>query len=282
MNNNIRTLENILSKEELDFIITNYQQGMSLRELEKRTGRSRAAISKMLTRLQIKNSVGNHHRYYHFNENFFEKIDNELSAYWLGFLYADGCIITPKNGQQEFKLALGEQDKEILEKFKEDLNSEYPLREDISKHLKNPNAQIQIVHSLRSQKTVDDLKKLGCIERKSLILTFPSEDQVPLEHIHHFIRGYFDGDGSISEYNNEFHINFVGTKEFIYALYEKIQMGSVFQDKRKNNSWYLSINGNKQIIKFYNYLYSNATRYLLRKYNKFQTLLNKYGESQGT
>lgn len=62
----------------------------------------------MLTRLGIKTTVGNHYRYYYFNENFFEKINNELSAYWLGFLYADGCILTPKTGQQEFKLSQAE------------------------------------------------------------------------------------------------------------------------------------------------------------------------------
>lgn len=54
-----------------------------------------------------------------------------------------------------------------------------------------------VIQSLRSQKTVDDLKQLGCIERKSLILKFPTEEQVPFDLLHHFIRGYFDGDGSI-------------------------------------------------------------------------------------
>ena len=31
--------------------------------------------------------------------------------------------------------------------------------------------------------TVDDLKKLGCVEKKSLILKFPTEEQVPKEYI---------------------------------------------------------------------------------------------------
>ena len=128
----------------------------------------------MLERLGVKTLKGNHHKYYHFNENFFEKIDNELAAYWLGFLYADGCIITPQQGEQEFKLALAQQDEDALINFKADLNSTYPIREDSSRHKKNPNHQIQLIHSLRSQKTVDDLKKLGCVERKSLILKFSS------------------------------------------------------------------------------------------------------------
>lgn len=279
--NNIQTLENTLSKEELEFIITNYQNGMSLRELERQTHHNRASLSKMLERLQIKTQTGNHYKYYHFNEKFFEQIDNELSAYWLGFLYADGCIVTPQSGEQEFKLALAQQDEEVLINFKKDLNSTYPIREDSSRHIKNPNHQIQLIHSLRSQKTVNDLKKLGCLERKSLILNFPSENQVPKEFLPDFIRGYFDGDGSISKYNNEYHVNFVGTQQFIEKLYNYLQMGSIFPDKRKENSWYLTINGNQQIIKFYHKLYDNSTRYLLRKYLIFQELLTKYGEIQG-
>ena len=56
-------------------------------------------------------------------------------------------------------------------------------------------------------------------------------------------------------------------------------MGSVFPDKRKENSWYLSIGGNLQVIKFYHLLYDNSNRYMQRKYEKFQLLLNKYNES---
>lgn len=61
----------------------------------------------MLERLGIKTTYGNHYRKYTFNFNFFEKIDNELKAYWLGFLYADGCIHKiNKYGEQELSLTL--------------------------------------------------------------------------------------------------------------------------------------------------------------------------------
>ncbi|MDY4183935.1 MAG: LAGLIDADG family homing endonuclease [Candidatus Onthovivens sp.] len=48
---------------------------------------------------------------------------------------------------------------------------------------------------------------------------------MPEEYIHHFIRGYFDGDGSISKYQKKenykysYHINIVGTQDFITKLY---------------------------------------------------------------
>jgi uncharacterized protein (DUF608 family) len=65
-----------------------------MREIEKQVPYGRASISRMLERLGIKNTSGNHYRKYFFDFDFFEKIDTEKKAYWLGFLYADGCILS--------------------------------------------------------------------------------------------------------------------------------------------------------------------------------------------
>ena len=275
-------LENRISKENKEKIIVLYQHNYSLRQIEKETGYSRFAIAKMLERLGIKTTKGNHYRKYFFNFDFFETIDSPNKAYWLGFLYADGCILSPEYGEQSFKLALAEQDKEILEQFKQDLSSSYPIRYDNSKYTKNPRWQRQCIIEMRNQKTVNDLKNLGCVERKSLILGFPSSNQVPNQYIYHFIRGYFDGDGSISCYKkkNSYILSFVGTESFIKSLSNYFLGGSVFFDSRKTNSWYLTIGGNKQVINAYHRMYKDANGlYLKRKYNKFQELLSKYSES---
>ena len=69
-------------------------------------------------------------------------------------MYADGCVL-PKNkyGEQEFKIAISEKDLELLEKFKLDIKSSYPIRYDESAGKEH----IQVIQSLRSQKTVNDL-----------------------------------------------------------------------------------------------------------------------------
>lgn len=201
-------------------------------------------------------------------------------------MYADGCVLPLRKdgyGEQEFKISIAEQDLELLEKFKNDIKSTYPIRYDNSDN--RGNTQTQVIQNLRSQKTVNDLKKLGCVESKSLILQFPADNQVPKEFLPHFIRGYFDGDGSISYYQRsttykEFSVNIIGTENFIKGLYSYLNIGSIFPDKRKENSWYLSINGNRQIEKLYHILYDNATRYMKRKYLKFQELL-KQNENSG-
>ena len=277
-----KLLEELLPQEEVEEIINLYQNNVSLRDIEKQTHHGRQAVSKMLERLGVKTTSGNHYRKYFFDFDFFEKIDTELKAYWLGFLYADGCILpVNKYGEQDFQLTLGIQDEEILQKYKEDLKSTYPIRYDTSRHDKNPNHQIQVICKYRSQKTVNDLKKLGCVEQKSLILNFPTEQQVPKELVRHFIRGYFDGDGSVTHYKNAYHINFVGTENFIKELATHFQGGTVFPDKRKTNSWYFSLGGNQQVLNAYEYMYKDATRYMQRKYDKFQPLTQKYSENQG-
>lgn len=277
-----QSLINVLSQDELNNIIAMYQNNISLREIERITHHGRPALAKMLTELGIKTSQGNHYRKYFFNFDFFEKINNELSAYWLGFMYADGCIL-PQNkyGEQEFKIQINEKDLELLEHFKEDIQSTYPIRYDKTKE------SVMVIQSLRSQKTVDDLKRLGCVEKKSLLLTFPTENQVPKEFVYHFIRGYFDGDGSITSFQLRpthalsYSVNFVGTESFIKSLSPYLlEMGSIFPDKRKINSWYLGIQGNQQVKKVYELLYNNSTRYMQRKYDKFQPLM-KQDENPG-
>lgn len=266
-----KTLQELLTQEEIEEIITMYKNNISLREIERKTHHGRDRISKMLENLGIKTTSGNHYRKYFFDFDFFEKIDTELKAYWLGFMYADGCVL-PQNryGEQKIQLTLAQQDEQTIIDFKNDLKSTYPIRYDNSKHKKNENAQIQVIMNMCSQKTVDDLKKLGCVEKKSLILTFPTEEQVPNSLIHHFIRGYFDGDGSIYISNNRGNISFVGTEDFIKTLSSYFNYGSVVQDKRKPNSWYLNTAGYNPVKEYYDFMYQDATRYMQRKYNKFQ------------
>lgn len=277
-------LKEMITVEEFDYICQLYKNGVSLRKISILTKHSRTSITKMLEEGQIKTIKGNHYRYYTFDYDYFEKIDNANKAYWLGFLYADGCIIEPtKYGEPEFKLALGKIDEEILLYYKHDLKSTYPIRYDYSKHRKNNKHQIQSICSYRSAKTVSDLIDKGCVPRKSLILDFPNEKQVPKQFIYHFIRGYFDGDGSISKKNNtgSFSICITGTENFIKQLYKYFNFGIIYKDKRKVNSWYLRINKKQDVKIFYEKVYKDAERFLKRKYDKFQEFLeiNKYSES---
>lgn len=66
------------------------------------------------------------------NINYFEKIDNEHKAYWLGFLYADGYILQgrkeKKNESDALGISISQKDTYLLEILKTDLKSENPIK----------------------------------------------------------------------------------------------------------------------------------------------------------
>lgn len=271
-------------------IIEDYKNNVSIRQLEIKYNTGRASISKFLTEKGIKTTVGNHYRKYTHNEDFFEIIDIEEKAYWLGFMYADGWISDYSNryGQDHFGISLAIEDEEHLKKFLKSLSATNPINYDNSGLKKNQSRLAKV--ELTSQKTVDDLIKNGCFKKKTLILKPPTT--VPKELLPHFIRGFFDGDGSIiktaGKFYEQYHkynysVSFSCMEEIGYWLQEYFGFGSVVYDKRKEFSVSYSISGNNVLEQFYHIIYDNATIYLDRKYLRFQEFLaQKYNESQGT
>ena len=172
-------------------IIQDYQNCKSIRQIEQDYGVTRYSVAKYLEEQNIKTTKGNHHRKYIHQFDYFEIIDTEEKAYWLGFMFADGYIVDYSNryGEDKFGITLHSDDIETLEKFRESIKSTNPIT-DVSS---NGRSLRRIIMS--SQKTVDDLISHGCVKQKSLILKPPIN--VPDDLIQHFIRGFFDGDGSI-------------------------------------------------------------------------------------
>lgn len=117
------------------------------------------------------------------NDDFFEVIDTEEKAYWLGFLFADGSIRSSRN---EVAIQLQRGDKRHLEKFRDALDSEYGIWDiDHDGILKTGTA-------ITSDKMVSDLISHGCVPNKTHKDTYPDIDGA-LELA--MIRGWFDGDG---------------------------------------------------------------------------------------
>lgn len=216
---------------------------------------------------------------YYINRNYFSVIDNEWKAYWLGFLYADGYVRIKQKGCSNFTMgvSLAKTDYNHLVKLNNSLQSDYPIKEYNAKL----NGKIYPVAKLGvyNQNIVEDLIDKGCVPNKSLILTFPTEEQVPKKFIRHFLRGYFDGDGCI-------HINIekrtvrwlvLGTYEFL-TMFKEILQTELNIDNMKisknNNSQAFTLNccGVANISLIYNYLYDDCNIYLDRKLEKFDTL----------
>lgn len=276
-----------LSNFEKEQIIEDYQNNISIREISIKYGYSRPALSKFLEEVGIKTTKGNHYRKYFHDMDFFEKIDTEEKAYWLGFMFADGYIIDNSNryGEDGFGMSLAEDSLDSLLLFKQSLKASNPINKDMSGHNKNSNKQIIYKLELHSQKTADDLIDKDCVKNKTSILKPPTG--VPDHLIHHFIRGFFDGDGSITKIKKKgssyifYGVIFTSTKDMAEWISSFFPFGSIRKEERREFIWYYKTNSNQQSIELLNFLYKDASIYMKRKYDRYLELLEKYGESQG-
>lgn len=214
-------------------------------------------------------------RKYSVNDNYFDEIDTEDKAYFLGLLYADGSI----NGNN-IRLSLQEKDLDIIKKLKKYIQYTGPIKYIKSK---NPKWQNQYLLNITNQKLSNSLKKLGCIQNKSLTLEFPTK--VPKKLIRHFVRGYMDGDGYFVRYIDKkknsfkYNANMVSTIMFLDkikdTIKEKLNINCWISGPRKGKNpvtRQLMISGRRQCCKFLNWIYKHSNLYLQRKYLKYKEI----------
>ena len=256
-----------LTLEQEKYILNNYNK-MSTKEISNILNCSVRDINIFLDY----NKLIFNSKKYTINENYFEIIDSPNKAYWLGFLYADGCILVKeKNNKKSYVLevSLSEDDILHLEKFKMSLKSNAPIKHKVIKN-KYKASRINICN----KKICEDLIKLGCVPKKSLILTFPTEEQVPKKLIPHFIRGYLDGDGCI--FNNgddNVSISFIGTYDFLNSIenimHEEFGLTKTVLEK-KGNAYQCQWKGKGNLKTWFDYLYNyEDIIFLQRKFEKF-------------
>ena len=132
-------------------------------------------------------------------------------------------------------------------------------------------------YSFRSETCKNDLIKQGCTPKKSLTLTFPTEEQVPKTLIKHFIRGYFDGDGWFTNTSECFQVGLIGTEDFIKGFLNEIdninKENKIFDVHRENGAKRYIISGLQDCYNFLSYIYDNSIIYLDRKYNHYKDFL---------
>lgn len=212
------------------------------------------------------------------NENYFEKIDTPNKAYFLGFMYADGNVNSKTNA---INISLQERDGYILEKFKMDLESEHKI---YLKEIKGGfKCGRQHGFTFAREKMKKDLIKLGCHPRKTWDLKFPSFLQVPENLIFHFIRGFFDGDGTIGQSSTGRHknpqFNFIvcGTYEMCNGVNDIfVNFLGLPRQKivKKENIWIYNIGGNNSVRKIFEAIYKDAESFLTRKKEKLEKVFD--------
>lgn len=269
----------IITEELKQEIIKYYlSQPMTMKQVEDKYELSHPTITKILkdvpkyTKAKLNNP--------NMKEHFFQEINEEAKAYFLGLLISDGNVFKDNTGRQaSISITLDLKDEYMLEKFKEVLQANTSVGHD-----GRGCGQIAV----RSNIMAEDLAKYGVVPRKSYNTYLPliSKEMMP-----HLIRGIFDGDGSImakpnpsNDGHNRFlhSISFCGTHQLMedisnYIL-ENLGIKTAVYDYKDRNLSELKIQNIDNIAKFGYWIYKNSTIFLNRKKDIFNDFLKHYND----
>ncbi len=204
------------------------------------------------------------------NDNFFTKL-NSVSAYWAGFIAADGVL---SNRDKNLSIALNKRDVKHLYKFIKAVKSNAHvgcIKSNNSAHV-----------NLYSKPLYNSLLKLGITPNKSLTIKYV---KIPLSLMPHFIRGTFDGDGWISG-KKVTHIQFgiAGNRPFLQQIQDilikrcHINRVKLYPLSQGGKAYKLQYTGS-QIFRILNFLYKKSSYQIRldRKYQKMLELKRKFG-----
>lgn len=208
---------------------------------------------------------------YTINEEYFNTPLNEKKSYLIGLILSDGHLNYDKGYLQ---YACKKDDIELIEFIKKELNSSHPIKE---YQIKN---NWYVRYSITNKKLIKSLidnYNLPKFNKSQNNLSIPKNISNNL--LHHFLRGLFDGDGSIWTNRNkeDYCFSYTGgenlmveLKSIFYNVLNHNGYISYKYSKNNKNSCNLTYHGNLIVNKFFDYLYKDATCYLKRKYEKFQ------------
>ncbi len=263
-----------LTKKQQNEVISAYTNGENALQISKRYPVCDATIRNILKKygIPIKKARETAKRKHYFDQLFFDTINDEKKAYWLGFIVAEGNVYATTLSMQ-----LAAKDRNHLLWFAENIQA----KDVVLDYRKSKDAYRLRLNSIAM---IESLNKLGVVPRKSHFITVP---RMPEELLSHFFRGFLDGDGWISKRvkTNTWYIGFASCcKKFIFDLQSWVnkkigkKSGSILERKKKK-CWQLSYSGNNLVNEVCSLLYFDATVFLNRKFASWQRLANNRVEA---
>jgi hypothetical protein len=272
----------ISPEKELE-IINFYLKVGSSRKTGSNFNISKVTVMKIIKKHKIKfNAKQNQRKHKILNEDYFEKIDTERKAYFLGLLWADGCNFrkTVKNKiAYQTVISLQERDGYILSLLATEIYGNDAILKKINKK-STPgfNRQPQYFLRIPSKKMSDDLINLGMNPRKSSTCSWPLNLPQDLER--HFLRGVIDGDGCVCYNTNSlnFTCSITVSPAFCHAFKSKYKKFFKFSNCDLNNYGFplksIIFHGNFSTFLFLNWVYAYSSVFLTRKKQKYDLLSN--------
>lgn len=263
--------------QKLKEIILKYylEDKLSARQIAKLININPKTVWRILKENNITRSLSASMLKYPCDDFYFHDINTEEKAYWLGVLYADGNVSKLKTSSGVIKFSA--KDKEWVVDFMKAIKStNIPNRET---HNRFPDSVIWKA-IITSEQMFNDLCKLGCVPIKSLIIQFPN---ISISLIPHFIRGYFDGDGTVGVYVNRKDSDWKilksgfcsGSKIFLEKLvtYLPIKHKNIITRDTQMHILNFSLN---DTFRLYEYMYNEHSICLKRKRDIFLNYLTTY------
>lgn len=250
----------------VESLITDYQNGVKVKDLVSKYHCSTNTISKILDLYNIPKRAKKVNRKKDISK--FKNLEMPETQYWLGFICADGNVeYDTKN--RNYKVSLFSKDREVVDNF-----ANYFGNDIVNIYQRKQNGVFEACICCK-ELCIYLINTLNIIPNKSLVLN-PN-----IVYTSHFIRGYFDGDGYIRKsYDTPRYEAKItsGSNVFLQKIKEILQLNSITSSitKRKEcNAYDLHIYNRINISSFFDFIYKGAAIYLSRKYNIFVALLGK-------
>ncbi len=255
------------SANEVAEIATLYGSGFTSLQLAARFKCSHTTILYLLNNLNItRRSKSEGRRKHRLNESAFDSI-NEESAYWIGFLMADGCVHEVKRGSPRIQLSLSQRDAAHLERFKRFIGSSHPIT------VSDRRGKRYSSFAASSTRIAESLARYGVTPRKS-----QTAKVADLEHDRHFWRGVFDGDGWVAR-NAERRAVLVGSKflmeQFASFVAANMTDRSIAVKVKEQNLYIVRLSG-KRAVRILRLLYSGCYVALPRKLENAERIIQQY------
>lgn len=274
------TFKRKISDEKLKEIIKRYISGESGTTISKIMGIPFTTIFDLLRKNGIKTRPAKESRRLHYcDENIFNDI-SEGSAYWAGFIMADGSILERPNRQGRLVIKLAIKDKDHLEKFRKFIKSDYEVKYTTSL-CSNGVRTDQCYINVHSSKITAALARYGIDQQKS----YRGANEIVTKDVN-FWRGVIDGDGTIHVGTSpgRCRVGLVGNK-FLLTQFKEFcdYLGISYcgpRDEHPKKMFSFWVCGSNAII-LCKFLYESSRTYLERKYLRAQGII-KYENCMGT
>lgn len=205
-----------------------------------------------------------------FKADYFRSVDTPSKAYWLGYAFADGWSSFRNNKPKELGFACHPEDAYHLHRFREEIQYGGAIVTRVNQKTLAKSGKSRLsTFRVTQQAFTGYAVQAGVIQRKSSQLSLT---RACLTYPSHFVRGYFDGDGSISQENFCYICNTEAwMKQLRWLIYQEtgqeLKAASTISPTTDKATWRLiGLRSNRSVAAW---MYQSASTSLDRKYIEF-------------